>query len=278
MARNIRAGGHRLIVHDIRPEATAAFGGEFVRVAANPAVVASAADMVLTSLPGPDVVETVLCGSDGVLSGVRDGAVIIETSTIGPEQSRALAARFAARGAVYLDAPISGGAEGAAAGTLTVMVGGEAAAFKRARPVLACIGRDLHHMGPSGRGNAMKLIIQMIFMSQISAFLEGVALGEAEGIALDKLLGIIATSSAHNPRIGKRYEKILAGDLSPRFEIKSALKDLTLASAMGARQGFDALITNAAIEAGDRAIALGLGEKDLIALRAGYTRPRDGDG
>ena len=278
MARNIMAGGHALVVHDIRPEACAPFRTEGVATAQSPAAVAADADIVLTSLPGPDQVADVLCGPHGVLGAVGDGAVIIETSTIGPDQSREMAARFAAKGAAYLDAPISGGVEGAEGGTLTVMAGGEAAAFERARPVLRCIGTDLHHMGPSGTGSTMKLIIQMIFTSQLTAFLEGLALGEIAGIELDRLLRVIATSSAHHPTIAKRYDKIRAADLTPRQEIRAALKDLTLAAAMGAEHGFDALITNAAIEAADRATALGLGDKDMIALRAGYGGTQDGDG
>jgi 3-hydroxyisobutyrate dehydrogenase-like beta-hydroxyacid dehydrogenase len=279
MARNLMAVDHALIIHDIRPEATATFAADGVSVAGSPAEATRDAGIVLTCLPGPAEVAAVMDGADGVLGAARKDTLVIETSTIGPGQSRELSQRFAAKGVAYLDAPFSGGAEGARDGTLTIMVGGEAAAYERALPVLACLGTDLHHMGPSGAGNTMKLIIQMIFMSQVTAFLEGVALGETAGIEIGRLLDVIGTSSAHHPSIAKRYDKILAGDTTPRFEISSALKDLTLASAMGAGHGFETLITNAAIEAGERATALGLGDKDLIALRAGYGGGQDrGDG
>ena len=279
MARNLMAGGHTLVVHDIRPEASAPFAADGVRVAASPAEATTGAGIVLTCLPGPEHVVAVMEGAEGVLGAAQKGTLVIETSTIGPGQSRELSQRFAARGAAYLDAPLSGGVEGAMAGTLTIMVGGDEVAYERARALFECLGTDLHHMGPSGAGNTMKLIIQMIFMSQVTAFLEGVALGEAAGIELDRLLDIIATSSAHHPTIAKRYDKILAGDLTPRFEVSSALKDLTLASAMGAEHGLNTLITNASIEAAERTTALGLGDKDLIALRAGYGGGvRDGGG
>src|SRR5581483_8505567 len=108
-----------------------------------------------------------------------------------------------------------------------VMAGGEADTLERVRPVLSCFAKEIFHLGPSGAGNVMKLVIQSIFLTQMTAFLEAVTMGERSGIAIDKLLQIVAASSAHHPAIGTRYEKLKAGNLDPMFEVGAAAKDLS---------------------------------------------------
>ncbi len=193
MARTLLRKGQRLIIRDTRTEAWAPLAGAQCRIAASPAEVAAAAEIVLTSLPGPDQVDQVMTGAGGLLGAVRPGAVVVETSTISPDQSRRLAAAFAAEGAAFLDAPVSGGAAGAADGTLAVMVGGAAAAYARVRPLLDQIGSNVYHMGPSGTGSAMKLVIQLVVMTYFAAMQEGVAKNRA---AWDELVNRPARSIA----------------------------------------------------------------------------------
>ena len=199
------------------------------------AEVAKQAEIVITSLPGPPEVADVVYGADGLLASLRPDAILIETSTISPEQSRVIASDLATRNGLYLDAPISGGVRGARDGTLVAMVGGQQAVLERARPILACFARDIFHVGPAGAGNMMKLVIQSIFLSQMASFLEAVSMGERSGIPLDTLLNVVAASSAHHPAIGTRYGKLKAGDLDPMFEVGSAVKDLSLPPPSGAR-------------------------------------------
>jgi 3-hydroxyisobutyrate dehydrogenase-like beta-hydroxyacid dehydrogenase len=270
MARNIRAKGHALAVFDVRRVAAQSVVDAGATALGSPAEVAAASEIVLTSLPGPEEVEAVMVGPDGVERGIKRGSIVADTSTTSAESSRRLAERFRTLGVDYLDAPISGGREGAVAGTLTVMVGGEAAAFACARPVFEAIGADIHHIGPSGAGNGIKLIIQLIFMTHVATTMEGLALGERLGIPLEKLLDVIGTSSAGRPDVTKRYGKILSDDLAPRFEVTSALKDLALASELAAMLGVDAGIARAATESYRRAAADGFGSDDLIALRHMY--------
>ena len=264
MARNLLKHGHALAIHDISAAAMAQLAGSGARPFASPAEVAAESEIVLTSLPGPDQVETVM---PDVLAGIAPGAIVADTSTTSPEQSRRMAGTFAARNVAYLDAPISGGVEGAVKGTLTVMVGGDAAAFARARPVFEAIGSDVHHIGASGAGNGIKLVIQMIFMTYVATFMEGLALADRLGIPMETALAVIGTSSAGKPDLSKRFDKILANDLSPRSEVKLGLKDLTLARELCGKERLDALITRAALDAFKLAAEAGYADSDLIALR-----------
>ena len=264
MARNILKQGHALAAYDVSAKALAALGDTDARICTSAADAVRDADIVLTSLPGPKQVAMVMAEIEPAVSA---GAIVADTSTTAPEQSRAMAARFAAKNVAYLDAPISGGVEGAIKGTLTVMVGGDVAAFRRAVPVLSAIGSDVHHIGPSGAGNGMKLIIQMIFMTYVGTFMEGLALADKLGVPMETALRVIGTSSAGRPDLSKRFEKILKDDLSPRSEVALGLKDLTLARELCETEKLDAIITRAAAEAFGLAAEAGYADKDLIALR-----------
>jgi len=198
---------------------------------------------------------------------LRPSAILVETSTISPDLSRALASEVAARDASYLDAPISGGAHGARDGTLVAMVGGVADVLARARPVLACFAKEIVHLGPVGAGNTMKLVIQAIFLSQMAGFLEAVSMGERSGISLDTLLSVVAASSAHHPAVATRYNKLRSGDLDPMFEIASAAKDLTLAEGIWEELGEPLPVLTSALADYKAAEAGGFGQADLVAVR-----------
>jgi 3-hydroxyisobutyrate dehydrogenase-like beta-hydroxyacid dehydrogenase len=233
----------------------------------SPAAVAADVDVVVTSLPGPAEVADVVRGTNGLMASIKRDAVLVETSTISPQLSRALARDLAAQSVSYLDAPISGGAHGARDGTLVVMVGGEAQALDLVRPVLSCFAKDIFHLGPVGAGNVMKLVIQAIFLSQMAGFLEAVSMGERSGIALDTQLRIVAASSAHHPAIGTRYEKLRSGDLKPMFEVGSAVKDLSLAEDLWRELEGSYPILSSALSDYRGAVDSGLSAADLIAVR-----------
>ncbi len=272
MARNILAGGHSLFVHDIRKEACTSLVADGAKPLDAPEKIAAHADIVFTSLPGPREVKEVMAGATGVIQGIKRKAIVIDTSTVGPTLSQRLATQFHEKGVAYLDAPVSGGRERAVSGTLTAMVGGQKEAFETARPILARIAPDLHYIGPSGSGNAIKLIIQMIYLPYVAAFCEGLALGEKIGIPFDTLFDILCKSSAGQPGFQKRYDMLKANDLTPRFEVNLAVKDLTLASELCAEYQQPALIAEAANKAYQHAADLGWGVKDLTAVRTMLTQ------
>ena len=264
MARNILKQNHALAAYDVSAKALATLEDSSARICTSAVDAVRDAEIVLTSLPGPKQVEFVMAEIEPAVTG---DAIVADTSTTSPEQSRAMAARFAAKNVAYLDAPISGGVEGAVKGTLTVMVGGDVAAFRRAVPVLSAIGTDVHHIGPSGAGNGVKLIIQMIFMTYVGTFMEGLALADRLGVPMETALRVIGTSSAGRPDLSKRFEKILKDDLSPRSEVALGLKDLMLARELCETEKLDAIITRASAEAFRLAAEAGYADKDLIALR-----------
>lgn len=266
MAARAASAGHGVVGYDILAERREQLGSK-ISLVESPAAAAGKAEVVVTSLPGPAEVEDVVCGPNGLLASIQPGAVLIETSTISPQQSRTLAHDFTARNAFYLDAPVSGGAQGARDGTLVAMVGGEARVLERVRPVLRSFARDIFHLGPVGAGNLMKLVIQSIFLSQMAVFLEAVSMGERSGIPLDTLLRVIAASSAHHPAIGTRYEKLRTGNLDPMFEVGSAVKDLSLAQDISRElnQSYPTLIS--ALSDYRSTADIGLSHADLVAVR-----------
>lgn len=270
IAGHLMRGGHQLFIRDVRPEACAPLAAQGARVLDSPAEIARHAEVILTSLPGPKEVEATMTGADGILAAIAPGALVLATSTVAPEQSRRHFELVREKGAAHLDAPISGGVEGAINGTLTVMVGGEAEAFARARPLLECFGRAVFHLGAAGAGNDMKLIIQMMFGSMLAIFMEGVALSEAMGLKIDRMLEILATSSAHHPSIGHRYDKIIADDLSPRSPLSMFAKDLALVRERCHEAGLEAPMVETIAARYADAMAAGLGDRDVIALRRLY--------
>ncbi len=191
MAQNLIAAGHTLFVHDINREACDAAINAGAAWAENPAALARQAQVMISSVPGPNEVSAVMTGPDGVLAGVTIGALVIETSTIGPAQSRDLHRRFAEKDAAYVDATVNRiHVGGVAEGRMTIMVGGTIADFERARPILECLGDKIHHVGPTGSGNVVKLLNQMIFQSYVEVFCEGIALGQRLDVDLATMLQV----------------------------------------------------------------------------------------
>jgi 3-hydroxyisobutyrate dehydrogenase-like beta-hydroxyacid dehydrogenase len=271
MAARIATAGHGVVGYDISEERRQQGnpGTAFVR---SPAAVASDADVVITSLPGPAEVQDVVYGAHGLLSSMKPAAVLVETSTISPQQSRTLAKDLSARNVAYLDAPISGGVQGARDGTLVAMVGGATEVLDMVRPVLCSFAKEIFHLGPVGAGNVMKLVIQSIFLAQMAGFLEAVSMGERGGIALDTLLRIIAASSAHHPAIGTRYEKLRSGNLDPMFEVASAVKDLSLAEDIWRELDGPYPTLLSALSDYRSTADIGLSGADLIAVRSWLNR------
>jgi len=265
MASRIAAAGHSVFAYDVLPaKQKLAIPG--VAHCPNAAVAATGADVVVTSLPGPSEVSEVVLGAGSVLSALPPSAVLIETSTIGPQLSRMIASELKQRDISYLDAPVSGGARGAREGTLVAMVGGAGKALERARPIISCFAASIFHLGPVGAGNTMKLVIQSIFLSQMASFLESVSLGKRSGIPLDVLLDVVAASSAHNPAIGTRYEKLKSADLTPLFEIGSAVKDMSLVEELCRNLELSPPTLASALSEYRSVAADGYGGADLIAV------------
>lgn len=234
MARNLLRAGYPLAFctrRDAAAEALVAAGGERL---ADAAAVAAACDVLLTCLPADAEIAAALLGEDGALAALRPGATIIELSTASPSLMRQLAEAGAARGIAVLDAPVSGGVSGAAAATLSIMVGGEGAVLDECRPILAALGRQIYHVGPVGMGKVFKLCNQYLNGAATALVGEALTMGAKAGAELPLLVEVISASSGASRALTGAAPALLAAVPPPvGFRLDLMRKDLGLALALG---------------------------------------------
>jgi len=267
MARNVLAKGHTLTVFDVVPSAVAGLVAAGARAATNPAAVAAASDVVITMLPdAPDVLRVAL-GPDGILQGLEAGATYIDMSTIDPDTTRKVGAAVRSKSAAMIDSPVGKTVEAAIAGTLTLMVGGDAADIARCRPVLDCMGTDFFHCGELGAGQTVKLINNLLATAVAEASIEALVAGTKAGITLERMLSVFRTTMAWSNQLAINLpRRPLAGNFEPGFMLKLAHKDCRLALAMVEGLGVSAPAGRAALASLDEGIAKGLADYDVGAL------------
>jgi 3-hydroxyisobutyrate dehydrogenase-like beta-hydroxyacid dehydrogenase len=270
MARALLRAGFPLTVYNRTRDRVSLLAGDAgVAVAESPAEVMAAADVVITMLADGDAVEAVMSGSAGLLAGARDGQVLIEMSTIGPDRARSLAARVAEHGVALLDAPVSGSVALAEAGTLTTLVGGDRQAFDRVRPVLAAMTATQLHLGPSGAGAAMKLGLNGLIAATNHAVAEALVFAERSGIDRAAAYDAIAASAVGSPFVAYKRDAFVAPSEEPvAFTLALMEKDLVLYLDLAGRLGVP-LTTAAAIREGIARARLSQGDDaDLAAVAA----------
>lgn len=237
MAANLLTAGHEVRVFDLAPAALEAAVAAGATAAADAATAVADAKVVISMLPASRHVETLYLGADGLLAKIPADALIVDCSTIAPASARKVAEAAAARGLPMLDAPVSGGVAGAAAGTLTFIVGGEAAALERARPYLQAMGRNIFHMGGAGAGQVAKLCNNMALGVIMAVTGEAIALGVAHGLDPTALSQMMAVSTGRSwaTEVCNPWPGVLAGAPASRgysggFGNDLMLKDLGLAA------------------------------------------------
>ena len=267
MARNLLRNGHRLVVADVQPAAVSELTAAGATAAATPREVAGASDIVITMLPdAPDVLRVAL-GDDGVVAGIRRDSVYIDMSTIDPQTTRTVGAAIAAKGAAMIDSPVGKTADAAVAGTLTLMVGGEADVVARCRPLLDCMGTDFFHCGELGAGQTMKLINNLLATAVSEASIEALVTGVKAGLSIDTMMSVLGTTMAWNNALAIALPKRpLAGDFAPGFMMKLAQKDCRLALKLVDTLGVAAPVGKAALASVDEAMQRGLQDHDVGAL------------
>lgn len=228
MAHNLLRAGFSLRVWN----RTASRADELVQagavVAASPAELAAQSDIIITCVSDTPDVEAVLLGPDGVIEGAQSGALVVDMSTINPLATRTIAARLNEHGIQMLDAPVSGGSEGATRGTLSIMIGGDAAQVERAMPVLQAMGKAITHVGAQGDGQMVKLVNQILVVGNALAMSEALLFAQAGGLDLQKTLDAISQGAAGSWMLSNRGPQILARDWRPGFMIDLQQKDLRL--------------------------------------------------
>ena len=240
MAANLLAAGHSLVVTDLREAAAANLVEAGATWAATPAEVARGREVVFLSLPNPSDVEEVVTGPDGVLAGATRGSVIVDLSTNEPAVARGLAAAAAELDVGFLDAPVSGGVEGARRGRLAVMAGGDPGTVEAVRPLLDVIGNRVFSVGPVGSGNVVKLLNNMMFFVNLLGSLEALVVGAKAGVDPDVLREVVKAGSGGSSVWEAATRRVLADRLAPSFTVALASKDIALASALAGEVGVDA--------------------------------------
>jgi 3-hydroxyisobutyrate dehydrogenase-like beta-hydroxyacid dehydrogenase len=195
-------------------------------VADTPAQAAAAAGIAITMVVDSPEVEAVLFGSDGAAEGLRDGGLAIDMSTIAPSASRAIADRLRNQGTSLLDAPVTGSKPKAEDATLTIMAGGDAAEFERAKPLFEAMGKLVLHVGPQGHGSMVKLINNTVAAVNTAAVAEGIAVGRRAGLDLDKLIEVIGAGSGASAMLDLKAQPIIERDYKPLFKLGHMLKDV----------------------------------------------------
>jgi 2-hydroxy-3-oxopropionate reductase len=237
MAKNLMEAGYELVVHNRSPEKAEELAAEGATAAGSPREVAEGCDVVITMLPDSPQVEEVLSGEGGVFEGVREGALIVDMSTISPVVTESLAAGAKEKGASLLDAPVSGGDVGAIEGTLSIMVGGSEEDFERARPLFEVMGKTVTHVGPTGAGQVTKAANQIVVALTIEAVSEALVLGSKGGVAPEKILDVLGGGLAGNKVMEVKREKFLSHTFDPGFRSELHHKDLGIALAAGREYG-----------------------------------------
>jgi 3-hydroxyisobutyrate dehydrogenase len=225
MATRLRRAGHDLTVWNRSQQRTAPLANEGAAVASSPAKAAAGADVVITMLATPEALEQVLFGSEGLASALSPGQVLIDMSTVGPDEVRSAAARLP-EGTSLVDAPVRGSVPQATSGRLEVFVGATDQDYERVRPILELLGTVRHTGGP-GSGAAMKLVANLVLGAAIVTLGEALALGDALDLNSGLVLDVLANSPI-GPIVGAKRANVESGDFTPSFKLGHAAKDLRL--------------------------------------------------
>ena len=268
MALNLLKAGYTLVVHSRSRGPVEAVAAAGATAATSSAEVARRSDVIVTMLPDLPDVRQVLAGPDGVFPAVRPGAVIIDMSTIPPTAARELAAEATRHGATFLDAPVSGGEIGAIDGTLAIMVGGEAAAVERVRPVLNAMGNPerIVHIGESGAGQVCKVCNQIAIGGTLAVVSELIALARKAGVDPVKVREALLGGFAASRVLEVHGERILTGNYTPGFRAALYQKDMAIVLEAARAFGVPMPVSSAVQQLVDAMIAAGRGDMDLSAL------------
>lgn len=266
MALHLLRAGHQLAVWARRPEASQPLCAAGAVSCASAAAVARRAEVVFTNLTAGADVEQVTFAGDGLQDGLGAGSILVDLSTIAPEMARSLAQRLACGGVEMLDAPVSGGEQGAIAATLAIMVGGKAAVFERVRPLFEVLGKKIVHVGDSGAGQVAKACNQMVMVAAIQAVAEALHLSRAAGADPARVRQALAGGSA-----GSRVLEVMGGrmvdrDFSAGVEARLHHKDYAVVLAEAHRLGLPMPVSASVGQQLNALMAMGWGRSDTAAL------------
>ena len=266
MAMNILDAGYDVIVHNRHRDKEIPIFEKGATRAASPAEAAKTADIVIVCVSDTPDVEEIVLGENGIIRGAGKGTLVVDMSTISPSATRRMAAALAKKGIRMIDAPVSGGSEGARNGTLAIMIGGEPEDVEAARPVLSTMGKAITHVGPIGSGQVTKAINQVIIAATYLGVAEGMTLGLKAGLDMNRVVTAIAGGAAGSWVLDNRSAFMIKNDYPLGFRVRLHAKDLKIAletaRELGAALPVSALVDQ--IESG--LIGRGYGDEDVSAM------------
>jgi 3-hydroxyisobutyrate dehydrogenase len=266
MAVNVRKAGFPMLVFDTNPRAADNLVEAGATRAASAGDVAERCSIVLTSLPASPDVEAVYLEPGGLVERAKRGTVLVDLSSVLPSTPRRIEPRARERGLGFLEAPVSGGVSGARAATLAIMVGGDAQALERARPVLRAIGPNIFHVGPAGAGNTVKAINNMMACVNALAMMEGLALGVKAGLDPMTVYEVVKASSGGSKALERIPKALIPRDYAPGFKVALMNKDLETFTTIAKELHVPVSFANEAQRYQQAALAAGLGEQDTSVV------------
>ncbi len=266
MAANLARAGFPLTVWNRTPGRAADVLALGATEAATARELAAGSDVVVICVSDTPDVEAILFDPDGVAEGAAQGTLVIDCSTISPSATRDFAARLRERGIAIVDAPVSGGSEGALKATLTIMVGGDSADVERAGPILAAMGRSITHLGPIGAGQATKAVNQVILCGAYLGVAEGLVLAIKSGLDPQKVVEALSGGAAQSWVLQNRSGRMIENEYPLGFKLALHLKDLSIALGMAREVGATLPVTGLTAQLENGLVAQGHGEEDLSAV------------
>ncbi len=266
MAERLLEAGHDLCVHNRTRERETPLAERGARRAASPRDAASGADVLVTMVSDTPDMEQVLFGDGGAAAGLAAGSVLVDMSTISPRATRSMAERLAEAGVAMLDAPVSGGSEGARQGTLSIMVGGDAGTLERVRPLLDVLGSTVTHVGPSGSGQVVKAMNQVIIAGTYAAVAEGLALGLAAGVDVEAAHRAVSGGAAGSWVLTHRAQNMIQNTYPLGFRVRLHRKDLGIALESAREAGVPLPIAAYVEQLETGLVTRGHGDEDVSAI------------
>lgn len=268
MARCLLEADFRVYGYDLSEEALESFTEAGGNEASSAADLAQTVDVLITSLPNPDVIEAAFLGSDGIINGATEGTVVIDMSTSIPETTRSIADQCQSKGIHLIDAPVEGGPDQCREGTLVILAGGKESVLRSAKTqdVLDALSSEIHHIGEQGQGHLMKLLTNTLSMSNLLISMEVLSLGVGCGIEPETLYEILPDSSGTSFQFQKRLPQVLNRNFEPGFTVDLAKKDLNLAMKTAAENDIPMFVGTLVHQQYIQASAKGYGSQDMAAV------------
>jgi 3-hydroxyisobutyrate dehydrogenase-like beta-hydroxyacid dehydrogenase len=267
MARNILKAGHEVMIYNRTHEKTIPLAGEGARTGSTPRQIGEWADVTILMLTGPEAIDMVLGGEDGLLKGMPDGRVIINMSTVPPSYTKNLALKLRDRAIKFIDAPVSGSKKPAEDATLIILAGGPHEEIKRFEPLFLTMGKRVVYCGEAGQGSAMKMVVNLLLAVMMAGLSEAVSLGERLKLNTETILDTILSGPLGCGFFNLKADMFKNNVFPPQFPLKHMAKDLGFVINTAKESGIDIFIGQSAFRLYEDAMEKGLGDKDVAAIK-----------